>query len=132
MIDKIKALFIRNSRQRRRRFLISVDALEAYGDLSKSSQALLRDILRRIKSDEDIYALIVTGMYDEFGYKHRTGFYRDRKRLREAGFLIYQHDHHFVNPCMLEYHNKKQRLHIMREINTKSSLSSPNFGKYSK
>jgi hypothetical protein len=132
MIQKIRTLFSNNIFQRQRRYLITMDALDALDDLPKSARSFLKELLKRIRSDNDVNALIVTGSYQDFGYKHRTAFYRDRKRLKDAGFIIYEDDHHYVDPGMISYHNRKQRLYLLKEFKLKQDFRPPVFGSNNK
>lgn len=131
MLEQIRALFQKRSSQRTRRFFITIDSLSVYGSLPNSAQSLLLKMLKKIRSDCDINALIIQGDYRDFGYPQRQNFYRDRSKLVDAGFLIYEKDAHFVNPCMLEYHNKKQRLYLINHFRTSNSFT-PNFGGHNK
>ena len=108
MINYIKRLLHKDYTDRARKFELSRDSLKAFGKLKPSSQDLLLDMVEKVGAGLNVEDLIVTGDYKDFGFKHKQAFYRCKKELSDAMFIVYQGQDHYVNPVMLGYNTRRQ------------------------
>jgi hypothetical protein len=52
--------------------------------------------------------VIIYGGYKDFGFDNPTSFYRNRSILIDKQFIIYDNNSYFVNPCLINYYNRRQ------------------------
>jgi len=107
MTNTIKALIREHSIEYTRTYELTRESLEAYASLKPSARSLLWALLDKVNAGCDLESIVVNATYKDLSMD-RNLFSRYRKELVVAGFLQYDLSDHYINPNMINYHNRRQ------------------------
>lgn len=97
------------SQKNLRKYEITHLGLIRFSKLKPRSQTLLIDMLSMIKMSLDLDKIVFSGTYKDFGFKSRQNFYVYRDELIKEHMLFYKDDRYFVNPCFINFLNRRQQ-----------------------
>jgi hypothetical protein len=127
MNKMIENINIAKNVRKSRTFSLTENALLTWNRLSPRACELLMSMIHRVGSKCDLSDLIVEGTYEDFGFSSRQLFYKYRKELKDAGFLLYEGKHHYVSTGMIEYESRRQIDYFKRLFGIVRDIK-PNFG----
>lgn len=92
-----------------RKYYISHQGLELIIKLKPRSQELLKDLLALIGSSADIDSVVLEVEYHQLGFKNFRNFWGYRNELIEKRLLFYEDNKYYINPCYINYYNRRQK-----------------------
>jgi hypothetical protein len=95
-----------------RKYEITHLGLVRFSSLKPRSQVLLIDMLSLIKTSLDIEQIVFKINWKDLGFNSRQNFYLYRDELIKEHMLFCKNGDYFVNPCFINYLNRRQRTYF--------------------
>lgn len=92
-----------------KKYSITHQGLEKFIKLKPRAQELLKDMLTYIGSSTKTDSVIFDVTYSDLGFTSFRIFWKYRNELIKTRFLFYKDNKYFINPCFINYYNRRQQ-----------------------
>jgi hypothetical protein len=115
-----------------RKYEITHVGLVRFAKLKPRSQTLIIDMLSLIKPSLDLDHIVFDINWKDLGFNSRQNFYIYRDELIKENMLFMKNNRYFVNPCFINYLNRRQRtfffgLFKLKEQENRVTMNPPRF-----
>ena len=108
-----------------KRYEISPHGFNEFVELTPNAQKLFVAILNNVKPTPEVVVVELT--YKDLGYKSYSNLHRDRQRLINRQFIMFENNQYFINPCMVNPYNRRQWSYL-KDLIGMNKTTNINFG----